>query len=284
MTGFTKLTLETQWGEIRWEARSLNHRGLDLALRFPDSLSSIEAYSRRMLSAKFNRGRIDVTLTLSRYADDSNNRTLDVAAVSGLMKHENSVLLRSPQSPPLSVADILKWPGVLVPSATDDSKLDEVVMDSFQTLLEDLEQDRLREGQQLQDLILEKINEMKEYENQLHELVADAKADARARFSRKLSELETEVDADRLDQEIVIALMKMDVSEEVDRFHLHVVELERVLLEEDIAGKRLGFLIQELSREVNTLSAKSAFYPLNSLLVDLKVVLEQIREQIQNIA
>ena len=284
MTGFARRIVETQWGVVQWEVRSLNHRGLDLVFRMPEIFASLEADCRRLLATKFSRGRIEITLRFDNSGAVSDLQEVDTNALSGLLKHVDSIQQLAPDTSSMSVRDLLKWPGVLKSTEVENTQLDETVLSAFKHLLTELEDDRLREGSQIQALLVDKIGELKNYENQMVELVAAAEEAERDRLVRKLRELESVVDPERVAQEIAIALMKGDVSEEVERFRLHVIELERVLLEEEVAGKRLGFVLQELGREANTISSKSAFYPLSTVLIDIKVVLEQIREQIQNIA
>jgi len=284
MTGFARRIVETQWGVVQWEVRSLNHRGLDLVFRMPEIFASLEADCRRLLATKFSRGRIEITLRFDNSGAVSDLQEVDTNALSGLLKHVDSIQQLAPDTSSMSVRDLLKWPGVLKSIEVENTQLDETVLSAFKHLLTELEDDRLREGSQIQALLVDKIGELKNYENQMVELVAAAEEAERDRLVRKLKELESVVDPERVAQEIAIAVMKGDVSEEVERFRLHVIELERVLLKEEVAGKRLGFVLQELGREANTISSKSAFYPLSTVLIDIKVVLEQIREQIQNIA
>ena len=284
MTGFARRIVETQWGVVQWEVRSLNHRGLDLVFRMPEIFASLEADCRRLLATKFSRGRIEITLRFDNSGAVSDLQEVDTNALNGLLKHVDSIQQLAPDTSSMSVRDLLKWPGVLKSIEVENTQLDETVLSAFKHLLTELEDDRLREGSQIQALLVDKIGELKNYENQMVELVAAAEEAERDRLVRKLKELESVVDPERVAQEIAIAVMKGDVSEEVERFRLHVIELERVLLEEEVAGKRLGFVLQELGREANTISSKSAFYPLSTVLIDIKVVLEQIREQIQNIA
>lgn len=284
MTGFARRIVETQWGVVQWEARSLNHRGLDLSFRMPEKFASLEADCRRMLATRLNRGRIEITLRFDDSGAVSDLQEVDTDALDNVLKHVDSIQELAPDSSPMSVRDLLKWPGVLKSIEVENTQLDETVLNAFNQLLMELENDRRREGSQIQTLLAEKIGELKNYENQMADLVAAAEEAERDRLAKRLKELESEVDPDRVAQEIAISVMKGDVSEEVERFHLHSIELERVLLEEDVAGKRLGFVLQELGREANTISSKSAYYPLSTIIIDMKVVLEQIREQIQNIA
>ena len=284
MTGFARRIEKTQWGAIQWEARSLNHRGLDVSFRLPDTLISLEPKCRRILSARINRGRIDAFLRLDRSETDTSTFELNTNVLKEFLAHAENVRQFTPESSPISVNEVLKWPGVLTANEEESTELNQIILDTFEELVSDLDNDRVREGERIQTLLVEKVEELKQFQVRLVEMVSDAEAAERDRLKTKLAGLDIEIDADRVAHEIAIALIKSEVNEEVDRFQVHLNELERVLLEENIAGKRLGFLLQELGREVNTMSAKSAYVPLSTLLVDVKVTLEQIREQIQNVA
>ena len=284
MTGFARRIEKTQWGAIQWEARSLNHRGLDVSFRLPDTLISLEPECRRILSARINRGRIDAFLRLDRSETDASTFGLNTNVLKEFLAHAENVRQFTPESSPISVNEVLKWPGILIANEEESTELNQIILDTFEELVSELDNDRVREGERIQTLLIEKVEELKQFQVQLVEMVSDAEAAERDRLKTKLAGLDFEIDADRVAHEIAIALIKSEVNEEVDRFQVHLNELERVLLEENIAGKRLGFLLQELGREVNTISAKSAYVPLSTLLVDVKVTLEQIREQIQNVA
>ena len=284
MTGFARRIEKTQWGAIQWEARSLNHRGLDVSFRLPDTLISLEPECRRILSARINRGRIDAFLRLDRSETDASTFGLNTNVLKEFLAHAENVRQFTPESSPISVNEVLKWPGILTANEEESTELNQIILDTFEELVSELDNDRVREGERIQTLLVEKVEELKQFQVQLVEMVSDAEAAERDRLKTKLAGLDIEIDADRVAHEIAIALIKSEVNEEVDRFQVHLNELERVLLEENIAGKRLGFLLQELGREVNTISAKSAYVPLSTLLVDVKVTLEQIREQIQNVA
>ena len=284
MTGFARRIEKTQWGAIQWEARSLNHRGLDVSFRLPDTLISLEPECRRILSARINRGRIDAFLRLDRSETDTSTFGLNTNVLKEFLAHAENVRQFTPESSPISVNEVLKWPGILTANEEESTELNQIILDTFEELVSELDNDRVREGERIQTLLVEKVEELKQFQVQLVKMVSDAEAAERDRLNSKLAGLDIEIDTDRVAHEIAIALIKSEVNEEVDRFQVHLNELERVLLEENIAGKRLGFLLQELGREVNTISAKSAYVPLSTLLVDVKVTLEQIREQIQNVA
>ncbi|MDE0309684.1 MAG: YicC family protein [Acidiferrobacterales bacterium] len=283
MTGFATRIVETQWGVVQWQARSLNHRGLDLSVRVPERFAPLEAECRKLLSTGFSRGRIDITLRFDDSAAQSDLQEVDPKALDNVLRHVHSVQELAPDSSPMSARDLLSWPGVLKSATQENTRLDETVMAAFEELLTELKGDRLREGGQIRMLLNGKIGELSRYQDQMVEMVEAAVQAERERLESRLQALEFDVDPERVAQEIAIALMKGDVSEEVERFRLHAVELERVLLQEEVAGKRLGFILQELSREANTISAKCAYQPLGALMIDMKVVLEQIREEIQNI-
>ena len=284
MTGFARQASITNWGEIQWEARSLNHRALDINIQLPEFCRPLEAACRQRLAVQFNRGRIEVVLKFKSIRGSNAIQQFNQTSVENLIAHSQKVMDLVPQSSPLTTCDILKWPGVLTSTDLDDSELNEEILKLFEKLVEQLDLDRRREGQAIQILLSEKIKEFKEFKTSAIDLLPEAQENLRNRIANKLEEMKLEIDAERFEQEVALILMKADVCEEMERIGLHIAELERVLSEDQEAGKRLGFVLQELGREVNTFSSKSAHYPLNSLMVDMKVVLEQIREQVQNVA
>ena len=183
----------------------------------------------------------------------------------------------------LTVAEVLKWPGVLVPLEQNEDKLREAVLHSLDLTLDALAESRQNEGLAIRKLLLTQIKTLYEYMRKAQQLIPDAENEYKSRISEKLDKVDVVAEPGRLEQEIVIQLLKMDVKEEIERFGLHLAECEKVLNEDGSIGKRLDFIAQELFREVNSLSSKSSYYPLNSLVVDMKVAIEQIREQTQNL-
>lgn len=283
MTGFARRIEKTNWGEATWSLRTLNHRSLDVSLQMPDTFRPLESQCRRTLVESFSRGRIDASLSFSRAALSDDERLLDDEALESLLVYAQSIEQRVPGTPALSVAEILKWPGVIRTDAEPDQLLNEKIVGLLGETIADSIRDRHREGALVEDILIEKLKIFKADCIKARKLIPEAQQSLRDRMSEKLAELDIEVDPGRWEQEIGMALVKLDVAEEVDRIDWHIAEFEQVLAHDSVVGKRLGFILQELSREVNTLGSKTTYYPLNALTVEMKVTLEQIREQIQNI-
>ena len=283
MTGYARQIKETDRGELTWALRSLNQRSLDIHINIPDQFRPVEAQCRRRLNESFERGRIDASLLFNQVSIGSETGLLDQSVLTSLFAHAEEVQKRSPYAAALSIAEVLRWPGVICIDEEPDEAFFEFTLQLLDESIEELAMDRRREGGQVEEILQDKLKLFKSSCDEARKLIPEAQQSLHERFKEKLEELDIEVDPGRWEQEIGLALTKLDVAEEIDRIDLHVVEFERVLAEDSVVGKRLGFLLQELVREVNTLGAKTLYFPLNSLTVDMKVILEQIREQVQNV-
>ena len=284
MTGFAQRTAKTDAGEFCWEIRSVNHRAIDIFLRLPEPYRIVEPEARKLILKRFSRGRIDAILKPAVNHGDLSKGTVNEEVVQSLLSNVNAVREHLPEdSMDLTVAEVLKWPGVLVPLEQNEDKLREAVLHSLDLTLDALADSRQSEGLAIRKLLLAQIGKLHEYMHKAQQLIPDAENEYKSRISEKLGKIDVVAEPGRLEQEIAIQLLKMDVKEEIERFGLHLAECEKVLNEDDSIGKRLDFIAQELFREVNSLSSKSSHYPLNSLVVDMKVAIEQIREQTQNL-
>ncbi len=283
MTGYARQIKETDRGELTWALRSLNQRSLDIHINLPDKFRPVEAQCRRKLNESFERGRIDASLLFNRAPTHSEPDLLDQSVLTSLFAHAEEVQKHSPDATALSIAEVLRWPGVICIDEEPDEAFFELTLQLLDESIDELTMDRRREGEQVEEILQVKLKLFKASCVEARNLIPEAQQSLRERFKEKLEDLDVEVDPGRLEQEIGLALTKLDVAEEIDRIDLHVAEFERVLAEDSVVGKRLGFLLQELVREVNTLGSKILYFPLNSLTVDMKVILEQIREQVQNV-
>lgn len=283
MTGFGRCVVNSKWGDFSWNLRSLNHRSLDINIQVPERFRALEAQCRRSIAESFERGRIDASLSFTHANPDFHTESLDVSLVRHLLQFNEEIQQQFPHATALSVAEILQWPGMISSGKHDDEELSKSIIGALNEALTDLSGDRRREGALVVEIVLEKLALFKDSCAQARILIPQAQKSMQDRFSEKLAELDLEVDPGRWEQEIALALIKLDVAEEIDRIELHVAEFERVLAEDSVVGKKLSFLIQELVRETNTLGSKTSHYPLSSLSVEMKVTLEQMREQIQNI-
>lgn len=268
---------------INCEMRSVNHRYSDVSLKLPDALRFMETEIRALLSAQIKRGKIECLLTYKKIAKQGQGLIVNHEALTALLglTEQIEVNLLTPQ--PFSALDVLAFPGILQEPSTDKSEIHESVSHLVQQTLTHLLVARAREGAQLKALLEERCAKVNELVATASQRVPIAIQMMRDKLKNRITELVAQPNLDRFEQELVFLIQKLDVSEELDRLLTHTKEVVRVLHEEEPAGKRLDFLMQELNREANTLSAKSTDIPISQIAIELKVLIEQMREQVQNI-
>lgn len=284
MTGFA--TRKVKWAEweIIWELKSVNNRFLDASVRLPEWLRSLETEIRSIITRKIRRGRVDATLTLKRVGETGSGLSINPEVLKALTASLQEIhnMKDLPLSAPSSL-DLLKWPGVIIEAEMDRDALNRNVMALLEDSLEDLVTSRRTEGAAIAELIAQRC-QLIEHEVQVARLrMPQVMQLLRERLTKKVEELAQEVDQDRLEQEILFYAQKLDVAEELDRLQLHLVEMRRSLKSQEPIGRRLDFLTQELNREANTLGSKSQDAEMTRCSVDIKVLIEQIKEQVQNI-
>lgn len=283
MTAFARKQKEFDWGTMSWEIRSVNHRFLEPGIRVPDSLRIIEPVVRDLLRKRFTRGKIDIQLRVQGRADQGSSQAINSDLVNKLNALSQQVLVLCPDAQPLRVTDVLRWPGILEESGPDDESLQQDALALLQETLEEFAASRHREGEELNQLIQLRLQAIREIVLAIRERLPDILARQQVNIRLRLDAFKLELDANRLEQEIVLLANKSDVDEELDRLLTHVTEVQRVLKTSEPVGRRLDFLMQELNREANTLSSKSIVAETTLNAVELKVLIEQMREQIQNI-
>lgn len=282
MTAFARCESVGPHGTLSWELRSVNHRYLEPLLRLPDALRDLEGGVREALRQSLARGKVECTL---RFVEASSGQSLQVdrerAAQVVAAAEAVAALIRHPA--PIDPLEVLAWPGVLASDAADPQALNAAALALFEQALAELKQGRAREGAALAALLGERLEAIDAEVASLRELVPQMLAAQRQKIENRCAELKVELDPQRLEQELVLLAQKSDVAEELDRLSTHVQEVRRVLRAGGAAGRRLDFLMQELNREANTLGSK-AFDPRSTqAAVNLKVLIEQMREQVQNI-
>lgn len=282
MTGFARREATGEWGTLVCELRSVNHRFLEAGFRLPDELRSAEGELRSRLAQKVRRGKVDCTMSYRRPAGASGTFEVDARALEHLL-HAAQTVSRSLHGPAtLNVLDVLRWPGVLREDAVDGEPLLMAAGELFATTLADLSAARAREGQRLRELLEQRCGVLEGLIATVRARVPEVQARARTRLAERLAELTAGIDHERIEQELALLLQRLDVDEELERLTGHVVEVRRVIGAGEPAGRRLDFLMQELNREANTLSSKSQDLETTRSAVDMKVVIEQMREQVQN--
>lgn len=283
MTGFAALERETASGILIIELRSVNHRYLELQLKLDDNVRSFEPLVRELVAAKLGRGKVECRMSLMQRDSQSRQAQLDDAVLQQLAQMAATVQQHFPQSQPLGVADILRWPGVLLSDSLNHEALAGEIQASLTQALQDLADSRSREGAKLKALILERLFEMEQQIAQVKPLLPLQIKAYQDRLTAKFLETMKNVDEERIGQELILFAQRIDVDEELTRLTAHMSEVKRILDANGAAGKRLDFLMQELNREANTLGSKSVSTEVTQVSMALKVLIEQMREQIQNI-
>jgi uncharacterized protein (TIGR00255 family) len=283
MTGFAALSDDVPLGTLSVELRSVNHRYLDLSFRLPDELRALEPGLREVLSARLTRGKVECRIGFQKSPTSTLPLSVNDALLNQLLELDRRVRERLPQAAALSVNDVLRWPGLL---SAEDLPL-EALKDRAQALLErtlaEFARSRAREGDKLKALLLERVTRMEELVARVKPKIPLLVQAYQDRLSARLRDAATELDEDRLRQELLLFSAKVDVEEELSRLVTHLAETRRILDQGGAVGKRLDFLMQELNRESNTLASKSVDIDVSQASVELKVLIEQMREQVQNI-
>ena len=282
MTAFARNTIDFNWGSVTCELRSVNHRFLETGFRLPDTLRQIEMPLREIARKKLARGKVDCSIQLAFNNTDANvEADLDLAKRYIEIAEKLSAELKSPAA--ISALDILRWPGILKEQTVDTDELLAAAKETFSTTVDQLLEGRQREGEKLAQMIEQRLVGIEGQLEIVRQHLPGILSDQRDRLQQKLSDLKEQLDMDRLEQEMVIIANRTDVDEELDRLEAHIGEIRRVLESKDSIGRRLDFLMQELNREANTLGSKSIAGVTTQASVELKVLIEQMREQIQNI-
>jgi len=282
MTAFARREAETPWGTLTWELRSVNHRYLDLGMRLPEELRALEPRVRELMQARLKRGKVDAGLWFTRAA--ATDAALDAGQVRRLQELAASAQREAGAAlAPLRAIDVLRWPGVMQNAAIDVESLGGEALALLARALDDLSETRAREGARLQELLLARLAAMEKIVAGVRTVLPEMARFYRERLEARLKEVREGLDPARLEQEMVLFANRTDVAEELDRLNAHFAECRRVLAAGEQAGRRLDFLMQELNREANTLGSKAADLRLTNASVELKVLIDQMREQIQNI-
>ncbi|WPO99856.1 YicC/YloC family endoribonuclease [Pseudomonas sp. HR96] len=282
MTAFARAERAVAQGTLSWELRSVNHRYLEPHLRLPEAFRDLEGAVREALRQAVSRGKVECTL---RFTEESSGKPLQVdrERAAQLVAAAEIVASLIQQPAPLNPLEVLAWPGVLVGDASDPQALNKEATALFGEALDELKKGRDREGAELARLIDERLDAMSQEVQTLRTQVPQMLATQRQKVLDRFADMRAELDPQRLEQEMVLLAQKSDVAEELDRLATHMTEVRRVLKAGGAAGRRLDFLMQELNREANTLGSK-AFDPRSTqAAVNLKVLIEQMREQVQNI-
>lgn len=283
MTGFGSARRRLGDIEIVWEMKTVNHRYLDIALRVPREWSGMEPLLRERIAAKLYRGKVDCSLKLEPVAERAAELTINTAVLTQLGKAIDEVQTVVHGLERANVLDVLRWEGVLSSAAKVGDEWQAAVLEALSTALDELLANRQREGASLKTMILARCDELERVVGEVGQRLPAVREHWRDRLLARIEEMAVEVDSARLEQEILFTAQKMDVAEELDRLKMHIQEVRNTLDTNKSIGRRLDFLMQELHRETNTIASKSVDSSVTQLTVDMKVLIEQMREQVQNI-
>lgn len=283
MTGYANASREAGYGTLGVELRSVNHRYLELAIKAPEELRALEAPVREAIAARIGRGKLDCRISFAPLKPEQRLPTLNAVLFRQLLQLEQQVRREAPSAAPLTSADMLRWPGIFAEDAQPLEQMTADTLSLLQQALQEFSASRRREGEKLRTVLLERVAKMEELVRQITPKIPELVAAFQEKLSARLAEALASPDDDRMRQEVVMFASKIDVDEELSRLTAHLTEVKRVLDQGGVVGKRLDFLMQELNRESNTIGAKSAAYDVSRTSVELKILIEQMREQVQNI-
>ncbi len=282
MTAFARDRLVSEWGVLQCEIRSVNHRYLELGLRLPEPLRDIDPMIRQLCKKHLSRGKVDCIV---HFEPSQTNAELkvNIDLAEQLLSAERTLTQRLNISAGLDSATLLRWPGMLEATEMNVDMVRQACIDLVKSILQKLVVARQHEGQQIVNIFLEKIEKIECYIAKVNKRLPEVQAHYRDRLQRKFNEAKLVLDADRLEQEMLMVVQKMDVAEEIDRLCAHICTFKDIVKSGDVVGRKLDFLMQEFNREANTLGSKSIDAETTQCAVELKVLIEQLREQVQNI-
>lgn len=283
MTAFTRQQSEQDWGSLTWEIRSVNHRYLETSVRLPDIFRGLENQIRERVRKSMSRGKVECQLRYNAQEGAGGSIAINEELVQQLLQANRNIQRLLGEQHPLNSMELLRWPGVIAEQQLDNDALESAALSLFRQALDDLIATREREGSDLEGFLEQRIDSIRELVATLREKMPQILIAQRQSLHDKLQDLQVELEPTRLEQEIALLAQKADVDEELDRLDSHLGEVKRILKASGQKGRRLDFLMQELNREANTLSSKSIVVESTRGAVEIKVLIEQMREQIQNI-
>jgi uncharacterized protein (TIGR00255 family) len=284
MTGFASVERQFEFGRLAWEIRSVNHRYLEIGFRAPEEFRVLEPEIRRILGEHLSRGKVDASLRYAPAPDAvSSGLTLNRTVLDRLLALQAEIRQASGLQEHADLGTLMRWPGVIAEQAPDPEPLHAAALGLLVEAAASLQAARSREGAEMAAAIRERLNTIESRVGQVREWLPEIREGLRQKMLSRVAELQQPLDPGRLEQEVAFLSQKIDVDEELDRLSAHVSEARRVLERQDPVGRRLDFLMQEFNRESNTLSSKSVDQRTTQVAVELKVAIEQMREQVQNI-
>ena len=283
MTAFARYESQIEAGELVWEMRSVNHRYLEVFVRMPEEFRALEPRVREMIGKHLRRGKVEAGLRFNASPVSKTAMSVNIDLLKQLHDALREVTMHAPDVKSPTSMDVLRWPGVVEPQKQDIESLHAAAIEALGATLEQMVSTREREGKSLSEMISTRTSQAAEQVEKAKERMPVVLEGIRQRLSERLGELREEMDPARIEQEMVMLAQRLDIDEEMDRLSTHLDEVNRVLRRKEPVGRRLDFLMQELNREANTLASKSSDAQMTAIGVELKVLIEQMREQVQNI-
>jgi uncharacterized protein (TIGR00255 family) len=282
MTGFARRERQYPWGLLSWELKTVNHRFLEMGCRLPEEFRAAEADFRQSIAAAVRRGKVECALHF-RPATSSSALEIDAEALNNVATRARETASQAGPTARINVLELLRWPGVIRDTSRDAAPMIAAAHTLLQETLAELARSRDSEGGRLRDALEQRCDGLIEFSARVADRLPEVRAKIRTKLLDRIAQLAKDVDQDRLEQELAIMAQRLDVDEEIDRLRGHVQEVRKTFEGQEPAGRRLDFLMQELNREANTLSSKSQDIETTRAAVDMKVLIEQMREQVQNV-
>lgn len=282
MTAFARHEIKGDWGNAVWEIRSVNQRFLETYFRLPEQFRSIEPVLRERFRKQLNRGKVECNLRFNANPGAKSNLSMNTALAENLLKHANWINEQTLNSQ-INPIEIMRWPGVMEAEEADMNAIQAELLAGFDAALKDFIAARASEGSNMKALIEQRLDSITAEAEKVKAFMPEVIQWQRTRITDKFTDAKIDLDSTRVEQELVLLAQKMDVDEEIDRLHSHVKETKSILKKGGAQGRRLDFMMQEFNREANTLGSKSINADITNSAVELKVLIEQMREQIQNI-
>jgi len=283
MTSFGRIEETTELGYVIWDIRTVNHRYLDINLRLPEEMRMLENSVRQKISECIKRGKVDCTLRYDPDQGEASEITINMTRAKKVIETARAISEPSIEFTTINPIEIMRWPGVIEREQIDLDAASEALLLLLDKTLAMVRETRLSEGEKIQKMIQGRCDEVAHIVAEVKSEMPGILDSLREKLNTRVSELVAELDRDRLEQEVVLLAQKVDVTEELERLEAHISEVKRALDSATPIGRRLDFLMQEMNREANTLGSKSADIKMTNASVELKVLIEQMREQIQNI-
>ncbi|GAA4345597.1 YicC/YloC family endoribonuclease [Kangiella taiwanensis] len=283
MTAFARQQFAAEWGNVTWEIKSVNQRFLEPNFRMPESFRHLEFELRNVLRKRLNRGKLDCSLRIEMNPKHAGRMKLDQEMAQQLLTAHEELQVLAQDNQSADLVQLMRWPGLLQQEEADTDAMEKDVKQAFSQAVDQLIEVRQREGEALSDIIEQRLKGISEEVAKVEAQMPEVMKWQRERLINRFEEAKVELDSERLEQEMVFLAQKLDVAEELDRLNTHVTECLRLLKDKGPVGRRLDFLMQEFNREANTLGSKSINANITNSSVEVKVLIEQMREQVQNI-